>query len=87
MANTKSAAKRARQTERRTLNNRRALTAVKTQLKSVRTALTGGSKATATEAAQKVIATLDKAVKTGRIHSNSASRHKSLINKALGKLA
>jgi small subunit ribosomal protein S20 len=87
MANTKSAAKRARQTERRSLNNRRALTSVKNQLKTVRTALEGGNKATAQEAAQTFVSSLDKAVKTGRVHSNSANRHKSTLAKALAKLA
>ncbi len=39
MANTKSAAKRARQTTRRTATNQRSLTAVKNQLKGVRAAI------------------------------------------------
>jgi small subunit ribosomal protein S20 len=87
MANTKSAAKRARQTTRRTLVNRRSLTAVKNQLKSVRDALKGGNKETAKAAAAEFISTIDKAVKAGRIHRNSSSRHKSVLNKALAKLA
>ncbi len=87
MANTKSAAKRARQTTRRTLVNRRSLTAVKNQLKSVRDALKTGNKETAKAAAAEFISTIDKAVKAGRIHSNSSSRHKSNLNKALAKLA
>ncbi len=87
MANTKSAAKRARQTERRTLNNRRALTMVKSQLKSVRAALASGNKETAKLAAQSFVSVLDKAVKSGRVHSNSAARHKSNVSKALAQLA
>ena len=87
MANTKSAAKRARQTERKTLINRRALTSVKNQLKTVRAALTGTDKAAATTAARAFVSTIDKAVKTGRVHRNSAARHKSALNKALAKLA
>jgi small subunit ribosomal protein S20 len=87
MANTKSAAKRARQNERRTLVNRRSLTAVKNQLKSVRDALKGGNKENAKAAAQRFISTIDKAVKAGRIHKNSASRHKSSLDIALAKLA
>lgn len=87
MANTKSAAKRARQTTRRTLINRRALTGVKNQLKSVREVLKGTDKAKATAAAAQLISTIDKAVKAGRIHRNSANRHKSAVNKALAKLA
>ena len=87
MANTKSAAKRARQTERRTLMNRRALSSVKNQLKSVRTAVQGGNKETAKVAAQQFFSTIDKAVKSGRVHRNAASRHKSALNKALAGLA
>ena len=87
MANTKSAAKRARQTERVSLNNRRAITAVKNQLKSVRAAIEGGNKETAKAAASTFISSIDKAVKTGRVHRNSAVRHKSTISKALAKLA
>ncbi len=87
MANTKSAAKRARQTERRTLVNRRALTAVKNQLRKVRSVIGGTDKAAATAAAQEFISSIDKAVKTGRVHKNSANRHKSALNKALAKIA
>jgi small subunit ribosomal protein S20 len=87
MANTRSAAKRARQTETRTLVNRRALTSVKNRLKEVRIALRGGKKDEATAAAQKFISAIDKAVKTGRIHKNSANRHKSAIGKALAGIA
>ena len=87
MANTKSAAKRARQNTRRTLVNRRSLTAVKNQLKSVRDALKGGNKETVNAAAAQFISTIDRAAKAGRIHRNSASRHKSVLNKALAKLA
>jgi small subunit ribosomal protein S20 len=86
MANTKSAAKRARQTERRTLVNRRSLTAVKNQLKNTREVLAGGDKEATRAAAQKLISTLDKAVKNGRVHRNAASRHKSALNKALAGL-
>ena len=87
MANTKSAAKRARQTERKTLDNRRALTAVKNQLKNVRAAITSGGKETAQAAAKQFISTIDKAVKTGRVHRNAADRHKSAVGKALASLS
>ena len=86
MANIKSAAKRARQTIKRTLMNRRATTAVKNKLKNVRAVLAAGSKDESKVAAQGYISALDKAVKTGRIHKNSANRHKSVIGKALAAL-
>ncbi len=87
MANTKSAAKRARQTERRTLINRRALTSVKNQLKTFRTSLTGGDSAKAKAAGQAFVSSIDKAAKNGRVHKNTANRQKSAVNKALAKLA
>jgi ribosomal protein S20 len=34
-------------------------------------------------AAEHCVSTLDKAVKTGNVHRNSANRHKSIIHKAL----
>lgn len=87
MANTKSAAKRARQTERRTLQNKNALTKVKNLLKEARVALKSKNKETATEQYKKIASELDRAVKTGRIHGNAANRHKSALNKQLVAIA
>ena len=87
MANTKSAAKRARQTTRRTAINKRSLTAVKTQLKSVSDAIKGGKKDEVKTATAKVASTIDKAVKAGRVHRNKANRLKSRLAKAQAKLA
>ena len=87
MANTRSAAKRARQTETRTLANRRALTAVKTQTKGVREAVKAGSKETALRLAKTFSSTVDKAAKSGRIHQNKANRLKSRAAKALSTLS
>ena len=83
MANTPSAAKRARQSVQRALVNRRIMTAVKNQLKAVRVAIESGDKAKAEAAARHCESTLDKAVKTGNVHRNKASRHKSIIAHAL----
>ena len=86
MANTPSAAKRARQTERRTLVNRRTISSVRNQLREVREALKSGNKSVAQAAASRFVSTLDKAVKKGNVHRNTASRHKSSIGKALSGL-
>jgi small subunit ribosomal protein S20 len=87
MANTKSAAKRARQTGRRTLHNRRALTNVKNQVKDLRKEIGAKSKEAAKAAFKSVVSALDRAAKTGRIHKNAANRKKSRLNKALAALA
>ena len=75
MANTKSAAKRARQTIKRTARNRTVLTALKGKAKTARAA--SGDKAQA----QALVSELDKAVKRGVIHKNAANRRKSRLAK------
>jgi small subunit ribosomal protein S20 len=86
MANTKSAAKRARQTERRTDNNKRVSTAVKNQLRLIRSAVSTGKKEEALALLPKVASVLDKAAKTGRIHKNKADRHKSGLARQVAAL-
>lgn len=90
MANTKSAAKRARQTPKRTLRNRSILSGIKTVQKKLITALAGP--ATDTEArltaARLYVSELDRAAKRGTIHKNAANRRKSRLARVLaGKTA
>jgi small subunit ribosomal protein S20 len=80
MANTKSAGKRARQSERRTLRNRTVLT----RLRSLAKAVAGKSDGNATES-RALISALDKAAKRGIIHKNVATRRKARLNKALAR--
>ncbi len=87
MANTKSAAKRARQTGKRTLQNKRTLTGVKTALKKVRAEIGAKKKDSARALVQQVSSVLDRAVKSGRIHRNAANRHKSTLNRQLAALS
>ena len=77
MANTLSAAKRARQTIRRTSRNRKTRSSVKSELKGIRAAITAGKKADAGKLLGQVSRVLDKAAKAGTIHKNKANRHKS----------
>ena len=76
MANTKSAAKRARVAERRRIINKSNRTNVKTVVKKIRTLVAEGKK----DEAQKLLPTLqkkaDKAAKKGALHPNTASRTK-----------
>jgi small subunit ribosomal protein S20 len=83
MANIKSAAKRARQTIRRTKANRRVRNAVKRSLKNVRASAQAGDTAKVPEKIRAAVSTLDKAAKTGRIHKNKANRQKSRLAKLL----
>jgi len=87
MANTKSAAKRARQTKTRTAENRAALSAIKTYTKALSAAITAGKKDEAAAGYKTLVSALDKAVKTGRIHENLASRRKSRFQKKIAALA
>jgi small subunit ribosomal protein S20 len=87
MANTKSAAKRARQTVVRTAQNRAALSAIKTYTKILNAAIAGGKKEDAKAGLSNLASALDKAVKSGRVHKNLASRQKSRFNLKIAALA
>ncbi len=76
MANTKSAAKRARQTERRTLRNRSVLSRLRTLNKRA-----SGANAQPTDVAA-LISAIDKAAKRGILHRNAANRRKAGLARA-----
>jgi small subunit ribosomal protein S20 len=78
MANTKSAAKRARQTVKRSLRNRSVVTHLRTMQKTVRSAQTPGS-----DQVRALISAIDKAAKRGIIHLNAAKRRKARLGKVL----
>jgi small subunit ribosomal protein S20 len=79
VANTKSAIKRMRQSERRRLRNRAVRSKVRTAVKLARTA--GGAEARTTIA--EAIRILDKAVSKGVVHRNTAARKKSALARRL----
>jgi small subunit ribosomal protein S20 len=78
MANTRSAAKRARQTMKRSLRNRSVVTGLRTMQKTVRSAQTPSP-----EQIRALVSAIDKAAKRGIIHENAANRRKARLNKAL----
>lgn len=87
MANTKSAAKRARQTIVRSAQNRATLSAIKTFSKTLSAAVVAGNKEEAQAGLRTLSSALDKAAKTGRIHKNLADRKKSRLQKQVAALA
>ena len=87
MANTNSAAKRAKQTVTRTEQNRTALSAIKTYTKTFDAAIKTGKKDESKAAFQVLVSTIDKAVIDGRVHKNLADRRKSRLAKKLAALA
>jgi len=83
MANTKSAAKRARQSVRRASRNSSVLSGLKTEQKKFRKAIADGNLEVAKAEFGKLSSVLDKAAKRGAIHKNVANRRKSQIARAL----
>jgi small subunit ribosomal protein S20 len=75
MANTKSAAKRSRQSLTRATQNR----GVRTRLRTLQKRVRGADKPDA-EQIRGLISALDKAAKRGIIHRNAADRHKARLN-------
>jgi len=80
MANTKSAQKRSRQTIRKTARNKSVLNAMRSSIKSARTAKTSKS-ADATSAIKLAVSRVMKAASKGVIHKNTASRYVSRLVK------
>ncbi len=87
MANSRQAAKRARQAEKRRMNNRwqksRMYSAIKIVLSEIDAKNSDGAKKAYTAA----VALIDKLVSKGCIHKNKASRHKSRLNGHIKALA
>ena len=79
MANTKSAAKRARQTGRRALRNR----SVRSRLRGMQKRATGANAKSDPNEIRGLISAIDKAAKRGIIHRNAARRRKARLNKVL----
>jgi small subunit ribosomal protein S20 len=78
MANTRSATKRARQTLKRSLRNRSAVTRLRTMQKQARSTQTPSA-----DQIRALISAIDKAAKRGIIHENAANRRKARLNRAL----
>ena len=87
MANTASARKRIRQTEKRTARNRHVRTTVRTYVKRVREALAGNDKAAAQAALAQAIRKIDMAVSKGVYHHKTGSRYVSRLSAQVAKMA
>jgi len=85
MPNTKSAAKRMRQEQKRRTINRRTKSIVKTATTKARQAIAipAVDEETAAVTVRAAISELDKAAKKGVIHKNNAARRKSRLMKQL----
>jgi len=81
VANTKSAAKRARQAEVRRLRNKSYKTRFKNAVKKVLKAIETGDVENVERLAKEAVVAIDKAAQKGVIHKNQAARRKSRLMK------
>ena len=87
MANTYSALKRVRQTERRTEVNQRNKSRLRHQIRAMRRALTAKDVKAASELLSKTFSVIDRSAKSGIIKKNTAARYKSKLNRRVKALA
>ena len=87
MANTVSALKRVRGTERRTAVNRTRKTRLRHQSRAMRRLLETKDAKAASELASKTFSLIDRSAKWGIIKKNTAARYKSRLTLRLRKLA
>jgi small subunit ribosomal protein S20 len=80
MANTYSALKRVRQTERRTEFNRKHKTELRHLIRAMRRAITGKDAKAAVEMLPKTFSMIDRSAKIGVIKRNTAARYKSKLH-------
>lgn len=86
MANTKQAKKRAAQNVRRRARNRSVVTQVRHTVRDIRQAATAEAEK-AVGMLKGVVSELDRAVRKGVLHRNTAARLKSRVTKATAKAA
>jgi len=87
MANHFSALKRARQTEKRTAQNRANRSRLRSELRDLRESLAKGDKNAAEQQYRQAVSALDKAIQKGVLHENTASRYKARLSARVNALA
>ncbi len=86
MPNIKSAKKRVLVTEKKTLQNKMFVSALKTSMKKYEKALSENNTELAQQTYRDAVKKLDQAVAKGHIHKNTAARKKSQFTKKLNSL-
>ena len=87
MPNIKSAKKRVKVTETKTLQNKMFKSAMKTSVKKYKAAVADGNKELAQQTYLQAVSMVDKAVAKGILHKNNAARKKSQYTKLLNGIA
>jgi len=80
LANSAQARKRARQADKRRLQNQAQRSQMRTYVKKVVKVIAGGNKDEAVAAYKEAVPVIDSSVNKGLIHRNKAARHKSRLN-------
>jgi small subunit ribosomal protein S20 len=80
VANSPQAKKRARQSEKRRTHNASLRSLVRTSIKKVDAAISGGNAEEARAAYASAVPVIDRMADKGIIHKNKAARHKSRLN-------
>ncbi len=86
MANSLSARKRVRQSEKSRLLNASQRSRVRTSIKKVLAAIEAGDKNAAEAAYKTAVPAIDRSVSQGLMHRNKAARHKSRLNRHIRAL-
>ena len=86
MANTYSALKRVRQTERRTAYNQKSKTRLRHQIRAMRRAILGKDAKAAADLLPKTFSVIDRSAKSGIIKTNTAARYKSKLHQKVKAL-
>lgn len=87
MPNIRSAMKRTRQNEKRRAQRKAQISALRTAIKNVESALAQNNIEAAREALKVATKKLDKAVTKGLIHKNAAARQKSRLMKKVNQVS
>ena len=87
MANHFSALKRARQTVKRTAQNRANTSRLRTALRKLRESIAAGNQDNAQTAYRQAVSLIDKSIRKGVLHRNTAARYKSRLGARLNKVA
>lgn len=86
MPNIKSAKKRVLVSEKKTLQNKMFVSAMRTAIKKYEKAIADGDKETAMSTYKAAVKKLDMAVAKGHMHKNAAARKKSQFTKKLNAM-
>lgn len=83
MANTKSAAKNIRKSQRRRAINKARVSALRSQIKKLRTHLKAKDAEAASKELTRTVSVIDRSIRKGVLHKNTAARYKSRLTRSV----